>query len=101
MMNQPRTHRKGIVSLLVLFIIAMVLIGSFKVDVVRYLYSTPEQALNDNFVLIIETGKVIWTDYIRYPIAFVWNEYIVAFVKGEWLGGLDAKLKATSTLPPE
>jgi hypothetical protein len=100
-MYQLLNYKRGIVSLIVLFIIAIVLLSAFKVNLRGYLESTPEQALDDNFVLVLQTGKVIWKDYIRYPIKTIWEEYIVSFLKGKWLAGLEAKLKADSTLAPE
>jgi hypothetical protein len=100
-MYQLFNKKRGIVSLIVLFITAILLISALKVNIRGYIDATPEQALDNNFVLIMETGKIIWKDYIKYPLETIWNNYIVAFLKGEWLGGLDAKLKAESTLPPE
>lgn len=93
--------KRGIVSLIVLFIAAILILSAFKVNLKGFIDSNPEQALDNNFVLILETGKIIWKDYIRYPITTIWDNYILSFLKGKWLGGLDVKLKAESTLAPQ
>jgi hypothetical protein len=100
-MYQLFSEKRGIVSLIVLFIIAILLLSAFKVNLKGYVDATPEQALDNNFVLVMETGKIIWKDYIRYPITTIWNNYILAFLKGKWLSGLDNKLEQSSTLAPE
>src|SRR3989338_3133815 len=90
---------KGIIRFIAIFIILILLVSAFKVNLRGYLESTPEDALDSNVVLIIQTGKVIWADYIRRPVNTVWYGYVIPFVKGEFLSGLKSKLEKGRTLP--
>ena len=90
----------GWVQIAVIFVILVLLASAFKVNLRGYVDSTPEQALNSNVVLVVQTGKILWQDYIYPPLKWVWNDNIVSFFKGEWLEGLRQKERARTTLPP-
>ena len=90
----------GWIQIVVIFVILILLASAFKVNLRGYYNSTPEQALESNVVLVIQTGKIVWQDYIYPPIHTVWSGYVVPFFKGEWLCGLKAKLHEQTTLPP-
>ncbi|HEY9583130.1 MAG TPA: hypothetical protein VJK09_02355 [Candidatus Paceibacterota bacterium] len=91
---------KGIISIIAIFIVLIILASAFKVNLRGYIDSSPEQALDNNVILIIQTGKVIWSDYIYKPLATVWNGYIMPFFKGQWLGGLKTRIQEGTTLSP-
>jgi hypothetical protein len=77
------------------------LASAFKVDLRGYIDSTPEQALDSNVVLVVQTGKIVWSDFIVSPVITVWDTYVVPFMTGQWLGGLKTRFNYRTTLPPE
>jgi len=87
--------------MIVVFIAVILLLSAFKVNIRGYLDASPEEALDSNIVLIIATGKIIWTDYIKGPLVTVWRGYVLPFVKGEFLSGLKSKVEQRSMLPAE
>jgi hypothetical protein len=91
----------GFISLIVTLVAVVLLLSAFKVNIRGYLDASPEEAQNSNVVLMIETGKIIWTDYIRDPFTTVWNGHVEPFFKGEFLSGLKNKVQEGSTLPEE
>ena len=92
---------KGFISLIAVFVIVILLISALKINLRGNVDSSSESALNSNIHIIIDTGIIIWTDYIRRPIVTVWSKYILPFMKGEFLSGLKTKVQEGSTLPPE
>ena len=93
--------KKGLIQIVVIFVILILLASAFKVNLRGgYIDSTPEQALKSNMVMVIQTGKVMWNDYILPPIKTVWSGYVLPFIKAQWLGGLKTKLQEQTTLPP-
>ncbi|MEK7535466.1 MAG: hypothetical protein AAB590_00410 [Patescibacteria group bacterium] len=93
--------KRGIISVIVIFVILVLIVSAFRVNLRGYISAGPEQALESNVVLIRETGKVIWLDYIKYPINTFWNNYVAPFMKGEFLSGLKTKLKQRGELPED
>ncbi len=96
-----RNKKGGFISLIVTLVAVVLLLSAFKVNIRGYLDASPEQALDSNVVLIIETGKIIWTDYIRDPFLTVWNGYVEPFFKGEFLSGLKSKVQEGTSIPEE
>jgi hypothetical protein len=100
-MNKLGNGKRGFISLAVTLIAVVLLLSAFKVNIRGYLDASPEEALDNNVVLVIETGKIIWTDYIKEPFLSVWNGYVEPFVKGNFLSGLKTKVQEGTRLPEE
>lgn len=96
-----RNRKGGFVGLVLTLIVVLLLLSAFKVNIKGYLDASPEQALNSNVVLIIQTGKIIWTDYIRGPLVTVWQGYVMPFVKGDFLSSLRTKVEQRAELSPK
>ncbi len=92
-------RERGVVGILVAIVASILILSALRVNLRGYVDTSPERALDSNFVLIIETGKIVWTDYIRGPIVTVYTGYIRPFFKGEWLSGLRTKIEHEATIP--
>ena len=89
-----------LIYVLVIFVILVLIASAFKLNLRGYIDSTPEQALDSNVVLVVQTGKIVWQDYIVRSAKWIWSDNLVPFFKGEWLEGLRQKERARTTLPP-
>lgn len=87
--------------MILIFVVLILIVSAFKLNLGGYMDASPEQALDSNIVLIIQTGKIVWSDYIKGPLVTIWNEYIAPFARGDWLSSLRSREEARTTLPPE
>ena len=97
--TKSKIANRGFISMLVALVAILLLLSAFKVNIRGYIDSSSERALDSNVVLIRETVKFIWQDYIRQPIFFVWGTYVSPFVNGDFLGGLKDKIRERSAIP--
>ncbi len=95
-----RPANKGIINFIMIVVILVIILSLLKVNLRGYIDSDSDSALRGNVSLIVETGKIAWTDYIRGPIVRFWTNYAVPFMTGEFLGGLKTKLESGRVLPP-
>ena len=63
----------GFLGILAVFVILILLVSAFKINLRGYIDSKPEQALDNNVILIIETGKIIWIDYKKSILHIAMN----------------------------
>lgn len=89
-------------QLIILIVIGIFIVSALGINLRGYWDASPEQALNNNYVLVIQTGRVIWTDYIHPPINYVWEKYIEPLTRGQFINAIESKFKwgtASTTLP--
>lgn len=93
-----KNNSRGFIWFVVIFAMLVLLISALKINIRGYVDSSSGQALKSNIALIKDTAKIIWTNYILRPILYIWNTYIVPFMKGQFLSGLKSKIQEGSTL---
>ena len=89
---------RGFIGFIAIFIILILIASAFKVNLRGYLDASPEEALDSNVVLVIQMVKVVWTDYIKGPILFIWNNYVLPFLRGDFLQGLRDRVESRTQL---
>lgn len=94
-------RQRGFIGIIAILVILFLIAGALKINLRGYIDASPEQALNSNVVLVIQTGKVIYADYIKAPFVTLWDKYILPFVHGDFLSKIREREQAQTTLPPQ
>ena len=94
------SNERGFIKLIIIFLGLVLILSAFGINLRGQKDTSSESALKSNISIIIETGKIIWTDYIARPVKHVWSEYVRPFVTGQFLSGLKEKQIEQTTLPP-
>ncbi|MBU1178912.1 hypothetical protein KKB69_01040 [Patescibacteria group bacterium] len=61
---------KGFVNIIILIIIAVIVLGYFKIDLRSIWNSEPVQ---NNLGFLWESARIIWHNYLSEPANFVWG----------------------------
>ena len=92
---------KIIFRALILLLAILIVISGFRFTLNAKRAPTIHEAVYTNTQLIIGTTSYILEDIIIGGGRFIINNYVGPFMKGDFLGGLKAKLKRDSELQPE
>lgn len=84
-------RNQGIIKLILIFIVIVVILSLFRVNLRGYV--DEKITLVENFKFVWQVLKIIWSDYIVRPALYVWRNYIEPLVTGETFSGLREKLE--------
>lgn len=66
------SHNRGLIKLLLVLVVAIIVLGYFRIDLRAIVESEPVQ---NNLRYVGELLKTAWQDYLREPIIFIWDNF--------------------------
>ena len=66
--------QRGFIKFILIFLVIVVILSLFRVNLRGYV--DEKITLAENFGLIWEIAKIIWSDYIVRPAVYVWGNFI-------------------------
>jgi hypothetical protein len=69
--------QKGLIKLLVLIVIAIIILGYFRVDLRQVIES---EMVQRNFHYVWDNIVSLWQQYLATPASYVWDKVIIGLI---------------------
>ena len=63
-------NNQGIIKLIILFIIAVIVLGFFGISL-KAVFS--KETVQENLIVVWEAARYVWTNYLAAPARYLWN----------------------------
>lgn len=84
----------GLIRILILIIVAILVVSYFNIDL-KALSEKP--TTQSNFSYVIETGSMVWKEYLSKPAAYFWNNIFIDLL---WKSFIDNTNQIKKGEPP-